>query len=152
MFVFGADTDTVQTLRETGRFARRTGIDTVQFMTLTPLPDTDTYHQLKREGRILVRDWSLYDAQHVVFKPKNMSPLQLHLETWNALAKFYSPKEIAKRYVRFDFFGAFLRHYGNRINKQWLRVNAEFGRILEQANCVELLRALAPRPAVVKVD
>lgn len=152
MFVFGADTDTVQTLRETGRFARRTGIDTVQFMTLTPLPDTDTYHQLKREGRILVRDWSLYDAQHVVFKPKNMSPLQLHLETWNALAKFYSPKEIAKRYVRFDFFGGFLRHYGNRINKQWLRVNAEFGRILEQANCVELLRALAPRPAVVKVD
>jgi radical SAM superfamily enzyme YgiQ (UPF0313 family) len=152
MFVFGADTDTVQTLRETGRFARRMGIDTVQFMILTPLPDTETYHQLEREGRILVRDWSLYDAQHVVFKPKNMSPLQLHLETWNALARFYSPREIAKRYVRFDFFGAFLRSYGNRINKEWLRFNAEFGRILEQANCVELLKQLVPHPAVVEVD
>ena len=152
MFVFGADTDTVQTLRDTGRFARRMGIDTVQFMILTPLPDTETHHQLESEGRILVRDWSLYDAQYVVFKPKNMSPLQLHLETWNALARFYSPREIAMRYLRFDFFGAFLRSYGNRINKEWLRFNAEFGRILEQANCVELLRQLAPQPVVVEVD
>jgi radical SAM superfamily enzyme YgiQ (UPF0313 family) len=152
MFVFGADTDTVHTMRDTGRFARRMGIDTVQFMILCPLPDTETHRQLEAEGRILVRDWSLYDAQHVVFKPKNMSPLQLHLETWNALAKFYSPKEIAKRYLRFDFFGGFLRTYGNRINKQWLRFNAEFGRILEQANCVELMKQLVPQPAVVEVD
>jgi len=152
MFIFGADTDTVQTLRDTGRFARRMGIDTVQFMILCPLPDTETHHQLESEGRILVRDWSLYDAQHVVFKPKNMSPLQLHLETWNALAKFYAPKEIAKRYLCFDFFGGFLRTYGNHINKQWLRFNAEFGRILEQANYVELLRKLTPKPVVVEAD
>jgi len=152
MFVFGADTDTVHTLRETGRFARRMGIDTVQFMILCPLPDTQTYHQLEREGRILVRDWSLYDAQHVVFKPKNMSPLQLHLETWNALATFYSPWQIAKRYLSFDFFGGFLRTYGNRINKKWLRFNADFGWILEQANCVELLKKLSPKPVVVEAD
>jgi len=152
MFVFGADTDTVQTMRETGRFARRMNIDTVQFMILCPLPDTETHHQLESEGRILVRDWSLYDAQHVVFKPKNMSPLQLHLETWNALAKFYSPKEIAKSYLRFDFFGAFLRSYGNRINKEWLHVNADFAWILKQANCVELLKKLSPKPVVVEAD
>jgi hypothetical protein len=87
-----------------------------------------------------------------VFKPKNMSPLQLHLETWNALARFYSPGQIAKRYVRFDFFGAFLRTYGNHINKKWLRFNADFGRILKQANAVELLRKLAPQPPIVKVE
>ncbi len=152
MFVFGADTDTVRTMRDTSRFARRMQIDTVQFMILCPLPDTETYHQLESEGRILVRDWSLYDAQHVVFKPKNMSPLQLHLETWNALARFYSPREIAKRYLRFDFFGGFLRTYGNRVNKQWLRFNSEFHRILEQANCVELLKTLSPKPVVVEPD
>ena len=152
MFVLGADTDTPQTLRDTGRFARRLGIDMVQFLILTPYPDTQTYAQLESEGRILVRDWGLYGAQHVVFKPKNMTPLQLHLETWNALAKFYSPAEIAKRYMQFDFFGAFLRTYGHRINKEWLRFNADFSRILEQANCVELLKTLAPRPVVVESD
>ena len=152
MFVFGADTDTVHTLRDTAHFARRTGIDTVQFMMLTPLPDTETYHQLESEGRVLVRDWSLYDAQHVVFKPKNMSPLQLHLETWNALARFYSPGQIAKRYLCFDFFGGFLRTYGNRINKEWLRFNSDFSWILEQANCVELLKKLSPKPVVVEAD
>jgi radical SAM superfamily enzyme YgiQ (UPF0313 family) len=152
MFVFGADTDTPQTLRETGRFARRLGIDTVQFLILTPLPDTGTYRQLESEGRILVRDWSLYGGQHVVFKPKLMSPLQLHLETWRALGKFYSPWEITKTYLRFDFFGAVLRTYGHRINKQWLRFNTEFSRILEQTNCVELLRKLGPQPVVVEAD
>jgi len=88
----------------------------------------------------------------VVFKPKNMSPLQLHLETWNALAKFYSPWQIAKRYLSFDFFGGFIRTYGNRINKEWLRFNADFGWILEQANCVELLKKLSPKPVVVEAD
>jgi len=150
MFVFGADTDTPQTLRDSGRFARRLGIDTVQFLILTPLPDTETYRQLESEGRVLVHDWSLYGGQHVVFKPKNMSPLQLHLETWNALAKFYSPWQIAKYYFRFDFVGAFLRTYGHRINKEWLRFNADFGWILEQANCVELLKKLSPKPVVVE--
>jgi len=152
MFVFGADTDTPQTLRETARFARRMDIDTVQYLVLTPLPDTQTYHQLKSEGRILVRDWSYFGGQHVVFQPKNMTPLQLHLETWNALAKVYSPGQVAKRYLEFDFFGGFLRGYGHRINKKWLRFNADFGWILEQANCVELLKQLVPKPVVVEAD
>ena len=40
MFVLGADTDTVETIRETARFALRTRIDSIQFMNLTPFPNT----------------------------------------------------------------------------------------------------------------
>jgi hypothetical protein len=33
--------------------------------------------RLESEGRILSRDWSLYDQAHVVFKPANMTPAEL---------------------------------------------------------------------------
>ena len=152
MFMLGNDSDTKDVFKRTSEFCRKSGLDYAQYAVLTPLPGTQLFHQLEKQKRLLHKKWEYYDGLHAVFKPKNMSPLQLHLETWNALAKFYSPKEIAKRYVRFDFFGAFLRSYGNRINKEWLRFNAEFGRILEQANCVELLKQLVPQPAVVEID
>jgi radical SAM superfamily enzyme YgiQ (UPF0313 family) len=38
MFVIGADTDDLSTIKNTADFAIKSGIDTVQFMMLTPLP------------------------------------------------------------------------------------------------------------------
>ena len=32
---------------------------------------------MKREGRLLHTDWSLYDTSHVVFRPQQMTPDQL---------------------------------------------------------------------------
>ncbi len=90
MFVFGADEDSEQTIEQTLEFALEHRIDTVQFLVLTPLPGTGTYAELKREGRILTRDWSLYDAHYVVFKPRQMSPYQLQKATGIAFKKFYS--------------------------------------------------------------
>lgn len=46
MFVFGADTDTVETIRETARFALRSRIDSIQFMNLTPFPNTPFFDKL----------------------------------------------------------------------------------------------------------
>jgi len=36
------------------------------FHIMTPYPSTGLWHQLDREGRILHRDWDLYDVRHVV--------------------------------------------------------------------------------------
>jgi hypothetical protein len=43
------------------------------------------YRRLEREGRLLTRDWSLYDGQHVVFTPAQMSVDELrdgHERAW----------------------------------------------------------------------
>jgi len=77
MFVFGADEDSLQTLEETLDFALKNRIDTVQFLILTPLPGTKTFSELEQAGRLLTRDWNLYDAHHVVFQPAQMSPYEL---------------------------------------------------------------------------
>ncbi len=94
MFVFGADTDTAETIRETSRFAIRNRIDSIQFMTLTPFPNTPFYDKLEAEGRIFTYDWSLYDGHHTVFQPLLLSPDELQHETIEAMKNFYSLKNI----------------------------------------------------------
>jgi radical SAM superfamily enzyme YgiQ (UPF0313 family) len=90
MFVFGFDSDTKDTIKGTVDFAKKSKIDTVQFMMLTPLPGTDTYFELEKQNRIFYKGWESYDAHHAVFAPKNMSPYELQVETIKAMNKFYS--------------------------------------------------------------
>src|SRR4030042_6020608 len=90
MFVLGADTDDVETIRGTADFATGHGIDTVQFLILTPLPGTPLFQDMMKSGRLLLTNWSKYDVQHVVFKPQLMSPATLQVETFRAMARFFS--------------------------------------------------------------
>ncbi len=90
MFVLGADHDTPDSVRETVQFAIRNKIDTVMLNILTPLPGTQQFEELDAEGRIIERDWSFYDAQHVVFRPRLMTPIHLLQETLKANRRFYA--------------------------------------------------------------
>lgn len=90
MFIFGADSDHPESLRRTLAFARRNKLDTVQFMTLTPLPGTPLFTRLGSEGRLLTTDWRRYDGANVVFRPARMTPYELQVLTYRALRKFYS--------------------------------------------------------------
>jgi radical SAM superfamily enzyme YgiQ (UPF0313 family) len=106
MFVFGADTDTVDTIRRTVDFAADSGIDSVQFMNLTPLPGTKLFDEFKQAGRLLHTDWDKYDIHHVVFTPSAMSAETLHMETLLAMQKFYSWQYIARNLIEGEFFYA----------------------------------------------
>jgi hypothetical protein len=55
------------------------------------------YHRLEREGRILTKNWEMYDGQHVVFQPKRMSVRQLQLGIEQAWKHAYSWSSIARR-------------------------------------------------------
>ena len=90
MFVLGADHDTPDSVSDTVKFAKKNKIDTVMLNILTPLPGTQQFEELDAEGRILERDWSFYDAQHVVFRPKQMTPYHLLQETIKANKRFYA--------------------------------------------------------------
>ncbi|HNE13739.1 MAG TPA: radical SAM protein, partial [Accumulibacter sp.] len=76
-FVFGLDHDTTDVFDATVEIAIEAGIDLPRYAVLTPFPGTPLHTRLDREGRILTRDWTLYDAQHVVFQPRNMSVREL---------------------------------------------------------------------------
>lgn len=121
MFVLGADTDDVDTIRKTTDFAKNLGIDTVQFLMLTPLPGTEIYSHFSDSGRILHSDWSKYDAHHVTFIPLKMRPETLHLETLRAMGRFYSWRYILSHLIKFDFFYAAMGLYGKKAIKDALR-------------------------------
>lgn len=96
-FVFGLDHDTTDVFDATVEFAIDAGIDLPRFSVLTPFPGTPLHSRLAAENRILTRDWELYDGQHVVFQPKNMSVEALingHEAAWK---KVYGWSAIGKR-------------------------------------------------------
>ncbi len=114
MFVLGSDTDDIQTIRNTRKYANEFNINSVQFMMLTPLPGTPIFKEFTDNGRIIHTDWSKYDAHHAVFEPKLMTAFELHVETLKAMSKFYSWRSILLNLWKFDFFYGFVRLYGKR--------------------------------------
>jgi radical SAM superfamily enzyme YgiQ (UPF0313 family) len=92
MFVLGADTDDVETCQRTATFALRHEIDTVQFLMLTPCPGTPFYERMVAQGRLLTDDLSLYDGHHCVIQPALMSPYELQVGVYRAMARFYSAR------------------------------------------------------------
>jgi radical SAM superfamily enzyme YgiQ (UPF0313 family) len=120
MFVLGADTDDIETIKRTADFATRLKIDTVQFLMLTPLPGTPVFFEMMDSGRLLHTDWSKYDTLHAVFKPALMKPETLHFETLRAMKRFYSWKYILNHLIRFDLHYAAIGFYGKRAVKDAL--------------------------------
>lgn len=89
-FVFGMDDDGPDVFRRTAELAVRAGIDLPRFAILTPFPGTPLHRELESEGRITTRDWSLYDGQHVVFRPASMTAAELQRGTGEAWRHAYS--------------------------------------------------------------
>jgi radical SAM superfamily enzyme YgiQ (UPF0313 family) len=99
-FVFGHDHDTTDVFDETVQFAVDTGIDLPRFAILTPFPGTPLHQRLDHEGRILTKNWELYDGQHVVYRPAGMTPRELqegHERAWRAV---YSYGSIVRRLAK----------------------------------------------------
>lgn len=72
-FMFGFENHTEDIFEKTIKFIKETNMRYCTLTVLAPYPNTPLYQQLEREGRILSKDWSLYDQAHVIFKPKLIS-------------------------------------------------------------------------------
>lgn len=96
-FVFGFDDDTPEVFQRTAEFAVDARIDLPRFAVLTPFPATPLFHRYERDGRLLTRNWELYDGQHVVFQPQRMSATALMRGTEAAWKHAYRYRSIARR-------------------------------------------------------
>jgi len=77
-FTFGLPGENWDTVRKTIRFAKRMSPDTLQFSIVTPFPGSSYYEELDRQGRLLTKDWNLYDGyNHAVFHTDQMSARDL---------------------------------------------------------------------------
>jgi radical SAM superfamily enzyme YgiQ (UPF0313 family) len=76
-FVLGFDHDRKDVFARTADWIEQNRLECATFHILTPYPATPLFRQMEFEGRLLHRDWSLYDTGHAVFRPKHMTPEEL---------------------------------------------------------------------------
>jgi len=96
-FAFGSDEDQKDVFKRTVDLCLEAKIDLPRFSIITPFPATEFYESLEKEGRIIDRDWSMYDVEHCVYKPKNMTKEELEEGIAWAWKEVYSIKNIFKR-------------------------------------------------------
>jgi radical SAM superfamily enzyme YgiQ (UPF0313 family) len=76
-FVLGFDHDRKDVFSRTAEWIEENHLESATFHILTPYPATPLFQQMERSGRLLHRDWTLYDTAHAVFRPKLMSAEEL---------------------------------------------------------------------------
>jgi radical SAM superfamily enzyme YgiQ (UPF0313 family) len=76
-FVLGFDHDRKEVFARTAEWIEENRLECATFHILTPYPATPLFRQMEAEGRLLHRDWALYDTAHAVFRPKHMAPEEL---------------------------------------------------------------------------
>jgi len=96
-FVFGFDHDGPDVFRRTLERIRELRVDIPRFSIYTPYPGTRLFQRLEQEGRILSYDWGDYDTMHVVFRPANMSPVELYEGFRRAYRETFRPGGILRR-------------------------------------------------------
>ncbi|HEU4411988.1 MAG TPA: radical SAM protein [Polyangiaceae bacterium] len=99
-FVLGFDHDGPDVFDRTVRWVESTRLECATFHVLTPYPGTPLFRRLEAEGRILHRDWSLYDTAHVVFRPARMSADELERGYASCYERLFSHGSIWRRRPR----------------------------------------------------
>jgi radical SAM superfamily enzyme YgiQ (UPF0313 family) len=96
-FVLGFDHDRPDVFARTAEWIEENRLECATFHILTPYPATPLFAQMEREGRLLHRDWSLYDTGHAVFRPRHMTPGELEEGYAWLYARLFSHASIWRR-------------------------------------------------------
>jgi len=99
-FVLGFDHDGPDVFEQTVEWVERNRLECATFHILTPYPKTPFFSELDSAGRIIHRDWRLYDTAHVVFEPLRMSPEELHNGYAWCYERLFSHRSIWRRRPR----------------------------------------------------
>lgn len=110
-FIVGYDFDSQATFDDLIGFISEANLLIPLINILTPLPGTKLFKRLEAEGRILHKDWSKYDTQHVVFSPARMSADEL----------LHGYRKVMRSVYSFDSISTKLNYYWAR--DFWKRTN-----------------------------
>jgi radical SAM superfamily enzyme YgiQ (UPF0313 family) len=113
-FCFGGPGETKESIQRTIDFALRQDPDSVQFSILTPFPGTRIFEDLDKKGRILTKDWSMYDGHfNCVFKPEILNAGDL-VQAKRRAYHLWHDHQRRKRGISGDFkrFIKYLNKYG----------------------------------------
>ncbi|MBW6510501.1 MAG: radical SAM protein [Desulfuromonadaceae bacterium] len=75
--ILGTDDQSADDIKRLVDFLIEVELDVAEFTILTPFMQSPIRKQLEKEGRILSNNWADYNADKVVFQPKQMTPEKL---------------------------------------------------------------------------
>lgn len=110
-FVFGLDDDDKDVFKRTVDWAVEQALTTCTFHILTPYPGTKLFQQMEAEGRILHRQWDLYDTRHVVYQTRGLSQKELKKGYDWSYNSFYSWSNIFKASMQHDNLKHAIKHF-----------------------------------------
>ncbi len=96
-YIVGFDEDTPESIDRMYQQAVDLGIDFFTIAILTPFPGSELYEKMLKENRIVNKNWEYYDFEHLVFEPRNFTPLALERLHADTMRRFYKGSEICKR-------------------------------------------------------
>ncbi len=96
-FVLGFDHDGPDVFERTVDWIERARLECATFHILTPYPGTPLFEAMERDGRILHRNWGLYDTAHAVFRPRHMSATMLERGYAWCYRRLFSHRSIWRR-------------------------------------------------------
>jgi radical SAM superfamily enzyme YgiQ (UPF0313 family) len=120
-FVVGFDGDRRDVFTTLAQWIDAARLECATFHILTPYPGTPLFKRMEEEGRLLHRDWALYDTAHVVFQPKHMTPEELQCGYEWLYGRLFSHSSILARRPEAPsewpayFAGAYLYKHANRL-------------------------------------
>jgi len=97
-FIFGQDLETKQAFDAAFDFYDRNNIIYPYCNILTP--NQKQWMEYDEAGRIMTREWKLYDAQHTVFVPMNMRPVELQQGYIDLMTRVFDYTNIRKRLIK----------------------------------------------------
>ena len=133
MFIIGSDYDTPATVDATIAFSRDLGLTAIQLLPLGPLPGTELTAELKKENRIITRDWSIYDGNKVVLFPRRMRPSVNQRAILRGYRQFYNLGRIWKYARRRRWGYAGIAIFGFFASRKFERQMRPYVRYLEKA-------------------
>lgn len=99
-FVLGFDHDSPEVFEELVDWIEENKLECATFHILTPYPGTPLFKQMEAEGRILHKNWTLYDTANVVYAPKHISIEELREGYAYCYRRLFSHRSIWRRRPR----------------------------------------------------
>lgn len=109
-FVFGLDEDDNEVFKRTVDWGVKNSITTSTYHVLTPYPGTQLFKNMEEQGRILTRNWNLYDTRNVVYKTTKLTAGELQNGYNWAYKEFYSWSNIFRSALNHESHKHKLKH------------------------------------------
>ena len=109
-FVFGLDDDNKDVFKRTVDWGVKNAITTATYHILTPYPGTRLYDSMLNSGRILTKDWDLYDTRHVVYETRGITSEELESGYNWSYSEFYKWSNVWKASFSHDSLKHQMKH------------------------------------------